>query len=166
VIARIQKWDNSLGLRIPRALAEDADIGEGSPVDISVRRGSLVVRPVRREEYRLEDLLDEVRPSNLHDEVEVSGPWSRDGSELFYRGSGGQLMAVSVLTDPSFEFGNPETLFEEPYHVGASSLGRTYGISPDGERLLMIKESGESEVQEIIVVLNWFEELKRLVPTN
>ena len=74
MIARIQKWGNSLGLRIPRALAEDADIGEGSPVDISVRRGSLVVRPVRREEYRLEDLLDEVRPSNLHDEVEVPGP--------------------------------------------------------------------------------------------
>ena len=74
MITRIQKWGNSLGLRIPRALAEDADVGEGSPVDISLRRGSLVIRPVKRQEYRLEELLDEVKPSNLHEEIEVSGP--------------------------------------------------------------------------------------------
>jgi len=61
-------------LRIPRALAEDAEVGEGSSVDVSVRRGSLVVRPVKRQEYRLEDLLAGVKPSNLHEEVEVSGP--------------------------------------------------------------------------------------------
>ncbi len=72
MITRIQKWGNSLGLRIPRALAEDAEVGEGSSVDISVRRGSLVIRPVKLE-YRLEDLLAEVKPSNLHEEVEVSG---------------------------------------------------------------------------------------------
>ena len=74
MITRIQKWGNSLGLRIPRALAEDAEVGEGSSVDISVRRGSLIIRPVKRQEYRLEDLLAEVKPSNLHEEVEVSGP--------------------------------------------------------------------------------------------
>lgn len=74
MITRIQKWGNSLGLRIPRALAKDADVGEGSSVDISVHRGSLVIRPVKPREYRLEDLLDEVKPSNLHEEVEVTGP--------------------------------------------------------------------------------------------
>lgn len=74
MITRIQKWGNSLGLRIPRALAEDAEVGEGSSVDVSVRRGSLVVRPVKRQEYRLEDLLAGVKPSNLHEEVEVSEP--------------------------------------------------------------------------------------------
>ena len=74
MITRIQKWGNSLGLRIPRALAEDAEVGEGSSVDISVRRGSLVIRPVKRQEYRLEDLLAAVKPSNLHEEVEVSEP--------------------------------------------------------------------------------------------
>ena len=74
MITRIQKWGNSLGLRIPRALAEDADVEEGSPVDITVRRGALVIRAVKRQEYRLEDLLDEVKPSNLHEEVEVSEP--------------------------------------------------------------------------------------------
>ena len=74
MVTRIQKWGNSLGLRIPRALAEDAEVGEGSPVDVSLRRGSLVIRPIKRQEYRLEDLLAEVKPSNLHQEVEVSGP--------------------------------------------------------------------------------------------
>ncbi len=74
MITRIQKWGNSLGLRIPRGLAEDADVGEGSSVDISVRRGSLVIRPVKGQEYHLDDLLDKVKSSNLHEEVEVSGP--------------------------------------------------------------------------------------------
>ncbi len=43
-----------------------------------------------------------------------------------------------------------------------------YDISPDGQRFLMIKEADEEEGQpdQINVVLNWFEELKRLVPTN
>lgn len=78
MITRIGKWGNSLGLRIPRALAEDAEVGEGSAVDVSVYRGALVIRPVGRQEYRLEDLLAEVKPSNLHEEVQVSGPVGRE----------------------------------------------------------------------------------------
>ena len=95
--------------------------------------------------------------------------WARDGSELFYLNPGGQLMAVSVRIDPSLDFGNPEVVLEESYFYSAGSGGRTYDVSPDGERFLMIKEGGggdETPPAELILVLNWFEELKRLVPTH
>ena len=54
------------------------------------------------------------------------------------------------------------------YAPGGGEFGRTYDISPDGERFLMIKESGSDETSstEFILVQNWFEELKRLVPTD
>ena len=91
--------------------------------------------------------------------------WSPDGRELFYLDSGNRLMAVDVQTKPSFAPGNAEELFGGYY---ARQAGRTYDISLDGERFLMIKQSGSDETSstEFILVQNWFEELKRLVPTE
>ena len=74
-------------------------------------------------------------------------------------------MTVRVQTEPAFSAGNPEVVIETPYYQG--QVGRFYDISPDGERFLMIKEESEgSSSPEIHVVLNWFEELKRLVPVQ
>jgi serine/threonine-protein kinase len=96
--------------------------------------------------------------------------WAPDGRELFYVNPDGQLMAVSVRIDPSVTFGSPEVVFEESYFDPlAGGGGRTYDVSPDGERFLMIKADAagdEAAAPELILVLNWFEELKRLVPTN
>ena len=75
-------------------------------------------------------------------------------------------MAVSVRIDPSLDFGNPELVFEESYY---RSFDRTYDVHPNGERFLMIKEGAagkETPAAELIVVLNWFEELKQLVPVQ
>jgi antitoxin MazE len=66
---RIQKWGNSLGLRIPKAFADDVEVEEGSTVDIRVEDGGLVVRPVHRKRYALSELLEGVTPGNLHEEV-------------------------------------------------------------------------------------------------
>lgn len=71
-------------------------------------------------------------------------------------------MAVGVQTEPTFAPGNAEEVFEGGNY--ATAVGRTYDISPDGERFLMIKESAGSDSTEFILVQNWFEELKRLVP--
>ena len=92
--------------------------------------------------------------------------WSPDGSELFYR-SGNKMMVVTVDTEPTFRVGKPEELFEGSYTVSAINPGllQYYDISPDGQRFLMIKEE-QTAAAQINVVLNWFEELKRLVPTN
>ena len=102
----------------------------------------------------------------------VSGPeggfhptWSPDGAEIFYI-SGGRMMVVPIETEPTFSAGRPTVLFEGSYVVSTIIQDyRYYDISPDGQRFLMLKEAGTEEAQ-INVVLNWFEELKRLVPTN
>ena len=91
--------------------------------------------------------------------------WSPDGSELFYRGPRG-MMAVPVDTEPMFRAGDPEVLFEQQYYYFRGD--RTYDVAPDG-RFLMIKagattDDGSAPTAQITVVLNWFEELKRLVP--
>jgi antitoxin MazE len=76
---RIQKWGNSLGLRIPKSFAAEAQVEAGSTVDISVDDGQLVVRPVRRRKYVLRDLLKAVSPKNVHHEVDTGEAVGREG---------------------------------------------------------------------------------------
>lgn len=67
--ARIRKWGNSLGLRIPRAFADQVGIETGSVVDLSIEDGELVIRPRRPAGLALEDLLAGVTAENIHGEV-------------------------------------------------------------------------------------------------
>jgi len=106
----------------------------------------------------------------LISEAQVGGVqpvWSPDGTELFYR-SGNRMMVVSIRTgDQTLNLGKPEVLFEGRYVSHSNPPGlQHYDISPDGKRFLMMKEETVAEQGQINVVLNWFEELKRLVPTN
>ena len=78
--AKIQKWGNSLGLRIPKAFAAEVGVGPGSSVDLSVHEGDLVVRPLRSDVLRLADLLERVTPSNMHAEVSTG---SAVGNEVW-----------------------------------------------------------------------------------
>ena len=93
--------------------------------------------------------------------------WSPDGRELFYRAPGG-MMRVPVETEQTFTAGTPEVLFETQYYTFLGT--RTYDIHPDGHRFLMVKdaartdESGTPAQSQIVLVENWYEELKRLVP--
>jgi eukaryotic-like serine/threonine-protein kinase len=90
--------------------------------------------------------------------------WSRDGKELFYRSYSGAVVAVPVQMRPEFSPGRPATLFEGPYIGGsAGGGGRTYDVAPDG-RFLMVKGEAAREATKLIVVVNWFEELRRLAP--
>ena len=90
--------------------------------------------------------------------------WASNGRELVYR-RGAAMVAVPVQMEPSFTPATPEVLFEGTYYTGP---GRSYDVSPDGQRFLMIKEGGEAEdtsaPPSLILVQNWHEELKRLVP--
>ena len=76
--ARVQKWGNSLALRIPKALAVETDLEQGSEVDLSLVAGSLVVTPTRPAEYTLESLLAGVTPANRHGEVDTGAPLGRE----------------------------------------------------------------------------------------
>ncbi len=86
--------------------------------------------------------------------------WAPRGQELFYR-NGEAMIAVGIKTEPTFTAGSPVVLFTGSYTSGSVV---NYDISPDGQRFLMIKAE-ETAAAQINVVLNWFEELKRLVPT-
>ena len=99
--------------------------------------------------------------------------WSRAGDRLFYRPvsttAGITLRSVDIATQPAFAFSNEQTLPIDGFVV--VGYYRDYDITPDGERLVMVfpadrTESGEAARPQIIVVQNWFEELRRLVPTN
>jgi Tol biopolymer transport system component len=93
--------------------------------------------------------------------------WARSGKELFYLGPSGAMMSAFVEGGSTFRSGNPTRLFEGRYFMTAATAGRTYDVSPDGQRFLMIKVGGVSgetvAPTSIIVVQHWFEELKRLM---
>jgi hypothetical protein len=72
-------------------------------------------------------------------------------------------MSVSIQPGTAFTAGSPRVIFEGDYL--APQVGRNYDVSPDGKRFLMIKPSQPTKTAtptQLVVVLNWFEELKRL----
>lgn len=75
---KIQKWGNSLGLRIPRSFAAEAQVEEGATVDLSVEDGHLLVRPLRVRKYALRVLLRKISPRNLHREVSTGRAVGRE----------------------------------------------------------------------------------------
>jgi len=91
--------------------------------------------------------------------------WARDGKELFYR-NGDKMMVVSVQTEPTFKMlAAPRVLFQGSYASGPFGWASNYDVTPDGQRFVMVKQS-ETSATQFNVVLNWFEELKRVVPTD
>jgi len=90
--------------------------------------------------------------------------WASDGSELFYS-DGVNMMVAPITPDPNFTVGTPEPLFEVTAFESAGNLGPSYDISPDGQRFVALKRSELPEVQ-LTVVQNWFEDLRRLVPSG
>jgi len=83
---RIQKWGNSLGLRIPRSFAVEAQVEEGATVDLSIENGRLLVRPLRVRKYALSALLRKVDRRQLHGEVRTGNAVGREAcSRRFFR---------------------------------------------------------------------------------
>jgi len=74
----IQKWGNSLALRIPRSMAMESSIEQGSYVDLRSVDGKLVIDPVKETEYKLEDLLKKVSENNIHYEIDTGNPVGRE----------------------------------------------------------------------------------------
>jgi antitoxin MazE len=68
---QIQKWGNSLALRIPKSFAVESKIEQGSTVEMSLESGKIIVFPIAEEEYLLDDLLEKVAEENLHGEIET-----------------------------------------------------------------------------------------------
>ena len=78
MLTRIQKWGNSLALRIPSAFADELGLAENSPVNLSLKEGGLVVTAAAGEKWSLDELLSRVTEDNRHREWETGAP---EGSE-------------------------------------------------------------------------------------
>ena len=97
--------------------------------------------------------------------------WSADGKELFYMGGGAQnsggspLMSVEVTTTQTFQAGAPRQVLVGPFYSGLAS--RTYDVTRDGQRFLVIKSAGNGiATGRLIMVENWFGELRRVAPVK
>lgn len=66
---RVQKWGNSLAVRIPKPLAEDAQVKEGTVLNLAVSEGMVVATPVEQKKWSLRQLLARVSKKNLHADV-------------------------------------------------------------------------------------------------
>lgn len=75
---QIQKWGNSLALRIPKSFAIESRIEQGSLVDVSLDNGKIVVQPQTEREYTLEELLAGVTKANLHGGVSFGPPVGKE----------------------------------------------------------------------------------------
>jgi dipeptidyl aminopeptidase/acylaminoacyl peptidase len=97
--------------------------------------------------------------------------WAPNGRELFYVDPDGRIVAVPIEAGSGFRAGNPQVIVEGPFATILPGVnGRMYDVSRDGQRFLMVKrdDNGEQAAPppQIVVVQNWFQELKRLAPVN
>ncbi len=91
------------------------------------------------------------------------GPvWCRECDELFYR-KGNQWMSSNVTLERELTWEPPRLVFETDF---IDTPGRSYDVSPDGQRLLVAKRTEEPTRTKLHVVHNWFDELRRIVPVE
>jgi serine/threonine protein kinase/Tol biopolymer transport system component len=95
--------------------------------------------------------------------------WARNGKELFYLDGDLKLTSVPVQTGSTFSLGKPTKMLNTAYWSVLN--GRTYDASPDGQRFLMIKDAAATQPPAVtpaslVVVINWFEELKAIMPAK
>jgi serine/threonine-protein kinase len=86
--------------------------------------------------------------------------WHPKGDSIFFFDFEGRLMEARVHTQPTFSVERPRVVLEWPW----VHFGMQFDISPDGERFLLNKAPPQENITELIVVENWFEELKRKAP--
>ena len=78
MVTKVQKWGNSLAVRIPKAIARELKAESGCEVTIEVRDGELVIAPVEEPHYTLEELLAGITPENLHEATDWGPPVGKE----------------------------------------------------------------------------------------
>ncbi len=94
--------------------------------------------------------------------------WSRTGEELFYVSQAGAILRVGVERGASWAATTPATIVKDGYVIPSGFPGRSYDVSSDGQRFLVVKSASDPAAPppQIVVVQHFDEELKRVVPTN
>lgn len=78
MIAKTAQWGNSIGVRIPRALAKRAGIGVESTVEIDEADEGIIIKPVGKKEYSLKELVKGITPRNRHHEIDLGNPAGKE----------------------------------------------------------------------------------------
>ena len=94
--------------------------------------------------------------------------WSADSSKLFFVGPQA-MMSTRIEAGPTFVFSTPEPMLDHAGYLLVDGVPRDYAVSLDAERLLMFRNLDVSESGAgvtVVIVENWVEELKRLVPVD
>jgi antitoxin MazE len=73
-----QKWGNSLAIRVPKSVALQVGLKAQDDLDIEVQDGNIVLKPHLRRVYRLEDLVKQITPKNMHGEIDTDIPVGRE----------------------------------------------------------------------------------------
>lgn len=73
-----QKWGNSLAIRVPKIVAVQVGLKAQDDLDIEVQDGNVVLKPHLRRVYRLEDLVKQITPKNVHGEIDTGAPVGRE----------------------------------------------------------------------------------------
>ena len=74
----IQKWGNSLAIRIPKSLVEQQFFLAGEEVDVSVKKGVIVIERLEKSEYYLDELVAKITPENRHEAIDWGGPVGKE----------------------------------------------------------------------------------------
>lgn len=72
--SKVQKWGNSLALRIPKSIAKKSKIGQGSPIELKIVGDKILIEPIRKEELTLDEMLSQVTKENVHKEIDSGEP--------------------------------------------------------------------------------------------
>jgi len=75
---KIKKWGNSLALRIPKSFALNANLRQDELVDISIDKEKIIITPIGKKEYSLDELLEGVSEDNLHGEFDTGVPVGKE----------------------------------------------------------------------------------------
>jgi antitoxin MazE len=72
--AKVKKWGNSLGIRIPKSFSSQAGITDGSDIELQLEGDKITIIPIHKNEYALDELLSKVSEENIHYEIKTNGP--------------------------------------------------------------------------------------------
>ena len=75
---KIKKWGNSLALRIPKSFALNANLRQDELVDLSIDKERIIITPIGKKEYSLDELLERVSENNLHGEFDTGAPAGKE----------------------------------------------------------------------------------------
>lgn len=78
MVTVVKKWGNSIGIRLPKTVAQEVEINEGSAVAIEAKDGNIIITPVHRRRYRLQDLVRGITPKNRHAAIDTGEPRGKE----------------------------------------------------------------------------------------